>query len=67
MDSAECECGEGKETPEHFLLVCKRYKEDRKLLRKKVGFEGMNVRYLLGNRKAIKHTMEFITGMGRLD
>ena len=31
-ESAECECGEGKETHEHFLLVCKRYIEDRKIL-----------------------------------
>ena len=67
VDSAECECGEGKETPEHFLLVCKRYKEDRKTLRKKVGFEGMNTRCLLGDRKAIKHTMEYIKSTERLD
>ena len=66
MESTECECGEGKETVEHFLLVCKRYTEERKILRKRISFEGMKVRYLLGDKKAIKHTKEFINNTGRL-
>ena len=67
MESAECECGEGKATVEHFLLVCKRYTEERKILRKRVDFKDMKVRYLLGDEKAIKHSMEFINSTGRLD
>jgi hypothetical protein len=67
VESGECECGEGKETVERFLLACKRYIEDRKILRTRVGFEGMKVRYLLGDKKTIKHAMEFINSAGRLD
>ena len=65
--SAECECKKGKETVEHFLLVYKKYTEDRKVLRKKIGFEDMKVRVLLGDKKAIKHTIEFINSTRRLD
>ena len=67
VESAECKCHEGKETVEHFLLVCKRYTEERKILRKRVGLEGMKVRHLLGDKKAIKHTMKFINNTKRLD
>ena len=67
VESAECQCGEGKETVEHFLLVCKRYTEERKILRRRVNSDGMKVRYLLGDKKAIKHTMEFINSTRRLD
>ena len=67
VESGECECEEGRETVEHFLLACKKYTEDRKTLRKKVGFEGMKVRHLLGDKKAVKHTIEFINRTGRLD
>ena len=65
MESAECEFGEGKETPEHFLLVRRKYMEAREILRKKVGLEGMKVKYLLGNKKSIEHTMEFIKSTAR--
>ena len=50
---------------EHFLLECWRYKEERKLLRKNVGWRNMKVEKLLGSTKVIKQTMEFVKSTGR--
>jgi hypothetical protein len=44
---------------------CRRYKEERKQLRKSVGWRKMKVEKLLGSTKVIKHTMEFIKSTGR--
>jgi ribonuclease HI len=65
-DSAYCECGYGKETVEHFLLECRKYKEERKQLRKNVGWTKMKVEKLLGSITALKHTMEYVKSTGRL-
>ena len=65
-DSPYCECGYGKETVEHFLLECRRYRDQRKTLRKSIGGSRMKVRDLLGDVKAIKHTAEYIKATGRL-
>ena len=65
--SSTCECGYGKETVEHYLLECRKYREQRKMLRKNVGMGRMKVRILLGNTKVLKHMMEYITTMGRLE
>ena len=46
---------------EHYLLKCRRYKDQRKKLRKEVGMGKMRVDKLLGNPKVIRHTMEYIT------
>ena len=68
IDSPDCECGGGQETVEHFLLECPRYREQRRMLRNKVGGGGMRVDVLLGNWKTIvEHTADFITNTGRLD
>jgi hypothetical protein len=61
-----CECGYGKETVEHYLLGCRKYREQRKTLRKNVGVGRMKTRILLGNIKVLKHAVEYITATGRL-
>jgi len=65
--SPYCECGYGKETVEHYLLECRKYKEQRKRLRKDVGTGKMKVGILLGDPTKIKHTMKFIKETERLE
>ena len=62
-----CQCGYGKETVEHYLLECRKFREQRKKLRKEVGTVKMRVARLLGDTKLIKHTVEFINATGRLE
>ena len=66
-NSPYCQCGYGKETVEHYLLECRKYKEERKKLRREVGAGNMRVVRLLGDTKLIRHTMEFMKVTGRLD
>ena len=67
-ETSNCHCGEGKETVEHLLLACKEYKEQRVVLQKEIkGLNGMCLRHLLGDKKAIKHTMEYVRNTKRLD
>ena len=67
VDSAECgKCGYQKETVEHFLTECPAYWEERWNLEKVVGPEAMTVAFLLGNRKAVKATMEYMKKTGRM-
>ena len=54
------ECGAGKETVEHFLLNCELYDEEGDILRRRVGALGMRCIILLGDKKIIKDTMEYI-------
>ena len=53
-----CQCGYGKETVEHYLLECRKFREQRKKLRKEVGTVKMRVAGLLGDTRLIKHTLE---------
>ena len=62
-----CQCGYGKETVEYYLLECRKFREQRKKLRKEVGSVKMRVARLLGDTKLIKHTVEFINATGRLE
>ena len=62
-----CECGNGKETVEHYLLECRRYNEQRKTLRKEVRTGRLTIEKLLGQPQTIKHTMEYIKATGRLE
>ena len=67
VDNAECgNCGYQKETVERFLIECPAYYEERWDLEKTLGPEAMKVAFLLGNRKAVKATMEFVKKTGRL-
>ena len=65
-DTPYCECGYGKETVEHFLLECRRYKEQRRTLRREVGVGKMRVDRLLGDPRVIKKTLEYVKSTGRL-
>jgi hypothetical protein len=65
IETAECECGAEKETTDHFLLNCELYDEERDELRRKVGVQGMRTSLLLGDKKIIKNTMEYIQKTGR--
>ena len=62
-----CQCGYGKETVEHYLLECRKFREQRMKLRKEIGTAKMRVTRLLGDTKLIKHTMEYINATGRLE
>ena len=67
IDNAKCECGQGKETVKHFLLICLKYEKERDKLRRVVGAQGMREEKLLGDVKKVKHTIQFIEDMGRFD
>ena len=66
-NSPYCQCGYGKETVEHYLLECRKFREQRKKLRKEVGTAKMRVARLLGDTKLIRHTLEYINATGRLE
>ena len=70
-NTSYCECGYGKETVEHFLMECRKYKDQRKemqkQLRRGLGAWGMRMERLLGDPKAIKHTMKYVQETGRLN
>ena len=69
--SPYCECGYGKETVEHFLLECRKYRDQRKELKKELrreeGWGQLRIERLLGDPKAIKHTMKYIKETKRLE
>jgi hypothetical protein len=68
MDNATClGCGDAKETVHHFLMVYQKHKRLRDKMRKEVGEVGMKVEKLLGDRRRITHTVEFIKGTGRFE
>jgi hypothetical protein len=65
-NSPYCECRHGKETVEHYLLECRKYRDQGKKLKKvRKGMMWMEV--LLGDPKIIKHMLEYIKETGRLD
>ena len=66
-NSPYCECGMGKETVEHYLLECRRYKEQRKKMIKDIGKGRLNIERLLGQPQTIKYTIEFIRNTKRLE
>ena len=51
----------------HFLLICKKYEELRKELRKKVGWRNMRMENLLGDPKLVKNTLEFVERTGQFN
>jgi hypothetical protein len=65
-DSAMCECEQGEETVEHYLLECPKYREQRRGLQKEVGIEKMNVAGLVGSHKTYQHTRKYMGETGRM-
>jgi hypothetical protein len=67
IESSKCEgCGYERETVEHYLLECPKFREERRKLRDKIGGVGkMKVKTLLGDKKIIGRTMEFVTNTKR--
>ena len=66
-DEEMCECGKGQETVKHYLLVCTKFEDQRVELRKKVEARGMRVERLLGDKKLIRHTLDFVEQSNRFD
>jgi len=58
-----CDCGNGKETVEHFFLECRKYAEQRKKLRKDAGTAKMTLERLLGHPQSLKY-IEYIKATG---
>jgi ribonuclease HI len=67
IEDPSCDCGHGIENVKHFLLLCKKYEEARKELRKKVGGRNMRMENLLGDPKLIKDTLEYVEKTGRFN
>jgi hypothetical protein len=68
VDSPLCDCGNGaSETVRHFLLLCRRYDEQRAHLTRRVGVGGMEVEKLLGYREMVGYTIDYVLETGRFD
>ena len=51
----------------HFLLICGKYEELRKELKKAVGARNMRTERLLGDPKLVKETLEYVEKTGRFN
>jgi ribonuclease HI len=67
IDDPNCDCGQGIETVEHFLLHCRKYQKEREKLKKDIGWRRMRTPDLLGDPKIVKHTLEFVENTGRME
>ena len=65
IETPECECGGEKETVEHYLLNCELYDEERDVLRRRVGAQGMRPSILLGDSQTIQDIMDYIEKTSR--
>src|SRR5436190_23445777 len=66
-NTSYCQYEYEKETIKHYLLEYRKFREQKKKLRKEIGIVKMRVARLLGNTKLIKHTVEYINATGRLE
>ena len=64
--SAYCQCQYEKETVSHYLLACRRYKDERKWLRGKVGTHNMRLGTLLGDPKLMNYVEEYVERTKRM-
>ena len=60
IDDPNCECVEGHEMVEHYLLKYALYEEKRERMRKEMRIEGMRVSKLLGDPKLIRHAKQYV-------
>ena len=77
--SDQCDCGEARETVEHFLFRCKRWTEHRAEMLQCTEIYRSNISFYLGgkspsddknwtpNMKAVRATIRFAIATGRLD
>jgi ribonuclease HI len=77
--SDQCDCGEARETVEHFLFRCRRWTEHRKEMLQYTETHRSNISFYLGgkspsddnnwtpNIKAVRATIRFAIATGRLD
>lgn len=65
VDSPSCKCGAPQETVVHYLTVCPCYNRARHVLRNTLGQNAMHVPYLLSNKNARPHLMQFVTATKR--
>jgi len=65
VENPGCQCGHPKETVKHYLLQCQTFKEARRKLVGAVGSRNMRVAKLLGDRRLINDTLEFVKETGR--
>ena len=66
-NSPYCECGVGKETVEHYLLECRRFKQQRRKMIKDIGKERLNIERLLDQPQMIKHMIDFTRSTKRFE
>src|SRR5262249_45519912 len=64
--SNQCDCMEGVETVEHFLLICKKWKKQRATLKQKCGIAWSDIRNLLSKPSLLPHTLKFVFSTNRL-
>jgi len=57
--------GYQKETVEHYLVECPSFWKKRCELRRRVGTGRMRIATLLGEKEAVRATMEYISATGR--
>ena len=62
-----CQYEYRKETIEHYLLEYRKFREQRKKLKKKIEIVKMRMTRLLRNIKMIKHMMKYINTIDRLE
>ena len=52
---------------EHYFLKCRKFREQRKKLRKEIEIMKMRMARLFGDTKVIKYTLEYIKATDRLE
>ena len=67
IEDATCECGRGAETVKHFLLDCERFKTQRQALQAKIGQRHMREERLLGDKRWVKHTINYVMETERFE